>query len=199
MPGGTATPDPPIPAPVASGRRIVIEQPAQQTQILVGGLAPAMDAPDHASVKVLSAVLGGGMAGRLFAELRDKRGLAYTATAYYDATREPGALILYLGTAPENATAAEQALAQEVLRVRTERVGDDELRRAKGYLLGRYAMDRRTNERLAWYLAFYELAGVGADYPERYRRAIDAVTALDVQRAAERYLDRPTTVVLRPR
>ena len=199
MPGGTVTPDPPIPAPAAASRRVVVEAPAQQVQILSGGLAPSMNHADHAAVKVLSTVLGGGMAGRLFAELRDRRGLAYNAASYYDSVREPGALVLYLGTAPDNAARAEEALRGEIERVKREPVSADELARAKGYLLGRYTMDRRTNERQAWYLAFYDLARVGADYPERYRRAVEAVTAADVQRAARRYLAAPTTLVLRPK
>jgi zinc protease len=139
------------------------------------------------------------MAGRLFVELRDRRALAYTATSFYDPLKESGALILYLGTTPETAAQAEQALLAEVTRVQRERVSDEELQRAKRFLLGRYAMDRRTNERQAWYLAFYEIERVGGDYPERYRRAVDAVTAADVQRAAQRYLAAPTTIVLGPR
>lgn len=195
---GTGGADPAIPAPPATAKRVVVEQAAQQAQILTGSVAPALHHRDHAAVKVLSTVLGGGMAGRLFAELRDKQGLAYTASAFYDPVREPGALILYLGTSPESATAAEAALMKEVARVRTDTIGADELRRAKGYLLGNYAMDRRTNARQAWYLAFYAIERAGDDYPERYRRAVEAVTADDVRRAAQTYLSTLTTVVLRP-
>ncbi len=198
LPAGGAGADPPIPPPGSTARRLVIEQPAQQTQILVGGLAPSLDQPDHASVKVLATILGGGMAGRLFVELRDKRGLAYTATAYYDPVREPGALVLYLGTAPQNAAGAEEGLRREIERIVREPVSAEELGRAKGFLLGKYAMDRRTNDRQAWYAAFYEVEGVGQDYPERYRRAVEAVTVDDVLRAARRYLATLTTVVLRP-
>ncbi len=199
LPRRGAVTEAPRPSPANPGTRRVIEQPAQQAQILVGGIAPSLGHPDHAAVKVLSTVLGGGMAGRLFVELRDKRGLAYTAAAYYDPVHDPGALVLYLGTAPENATKAEEALLQEVDRVRTDPVGADELQRAKGYLLGRYAMDRRTNERQAWYVAFYEVEGVGQGYPERYRRAVEAVAPADVLRVARQYLGTLTTVVLRPR
>ena len=198
-PQGPPIPDVSIPPPRSSGGRTVITQEAQQTQILAGGLAPSLDHPDHAPVKVLSTVLGGGMAGRLFVELRDKRALAYTAASYYDPVREAGALILYLGTAPESAARAEAALLEQVARVRDEPLPADELTRAKGYLLGRYAMDRRTNERLAWYLAFYEVEGVGRDYPDRYRARVEAVTAADVQRVARTYLANPTVLVLGPR
>jgi zinc protease len=195
----TADLDKPNPRAASVAPRRVIEQAAQQTQILMGGLAPPLDHPDHAAVKVLSTVLGGGMAGRLFAELRDKRALAYTATSFYEPVKEPGALVLYLGTTPQTAAQAEQALLDEVTRIKRDPVPDAELARAKGYLLGRYAMDRRTSERLAWYLAFYDVEGVGADYPERYRAAVQAVTAADVQRAARTYFAAPVTVVLGPR
>lgn len=196
---GSGAPRPVRPSPPAGGRRVVIAQDAQQTQILVGGLAPPLDHPDHAAGKVLSTVLGGGMAGRLFAELRDRRALAYTAAAYYDPVREPGALVLYLGTAPDSAARAETALRAEIERIRSTPVSAGELARAKGYLLGRYAMDRRTNERQAWSLAFHEVEGVGADYPDRYRRAVEAVTIADVQRVAQAILAAPVTLVLGPR
>jgi zinc protease len=199
MPAVGPAPEPSNPTPSQSVRRRVIEQPAQQTQILMGGLAPPLDLPDHATVKVLSTILGGGMAGRLFAELRDKRALAYTATSFYEPVKETGALVLYLGTTPETAAKAEQALLAEVERIQREAVSDDELRRAKQFLLGRYAMDRRTNERQAWYLAFYDVERVGTSYPARYRLAVQGVTPSDIQRAARTYLGTLTTVVLGPR
>jgi len=198
LPRGGAVTEPSHASPVPAARRIVVEQPAQQAQILAGGLAPPLDHPDHAAVKVLATVLGGGMAGQLFAELRDRQALAYSASAFYEAVREPGVLVLYLGTAPENAARAEAALLREVERVRTEAVSADALARAKGYLLGNYAMDRRTNARQAWYMSFYEVQRVGQQFPERYRRAVEAVTAADVLRVARACLDPLTLVVLRP-
>jgi predicted Zn-dependent peptidase len=198
LPGRGPVMPPGTPAPVAAAHRVVIQQPAQQAQVLAGGLAPSLDGPDHAAVKVLATVLGGGMAGRLFAELRDKQALAYTANAFYDPVREPGTLILYLGTAPQNTQRAERALLAEIDRVRSQPVDAEELRRAKGYLLGNYAMDRRTNARKAWYMAFYEIEGVGQDFAERYRRAVEAVTADDVLRVARSTLTTLTVVVLEP-
>jgi zinc protease len=86
----------------------------------------------------------------------------------------------------------------EVARMRAEPIEARELERAKAYLLGTLAMDRRTSARLAWYLAFYDLIGGGWDWPERFTRAVQAVTAADVTRVAARYLVQPTIVVVRP-
>jgi predicted Zn-dependent peptidase len=58
-------------------------------------------------------------------------------------------------------------------------------------------MDRRTNARQAWYMGFYEIEGVGQDYPAQYRRAVNAVTSDDVLRVAGTYLSTLTVVVLR--
>jgi predicted Zn-dependent peptidase len=198
LPGGGPVTEPANAPPAVAPHRVVITQAAQQAQIVAGGLAPPLDHDDRAAVKVLATVLGGGMAGRLFAELRDRQALAYAASAYYDAVREAGALALYLSTAPENAVRAEAALLAEIARVRTTPVEAEELRRAKSYLLGTYTMDRRTNARQAWYMGFYDIEGVGQDYPARYRRAVEAVTGGDLLRVAKTYLGTLTIVVLRP-
>jgi zinc protease len=185
-----------VPAP--SGERRVINRPAQQAQILVGYLGPALSDPLYPAVRVLAAALGGGMAGRLFAELRDRQGLAYSTAVLAPYRTGPIFIVAYIGTAPASATAAEAGVLRELERVRAAPVDGEELARAKAYVRGQLAMDRRTNARLAWYLAFFETIGAGWDFPERYARALDAVTAQDVARAAERYLTRPSIVVLQP-
>jgi predicted Zn-dependent peptidase len=181
-----------------SGERRVITRPAHQAQILVGYLGPGLSDPLYPAVRVLAAALGGGMAGRLFVELRDRRGLAYSTGVVTPFRTGPIFFVAYLGTAPASAAAAEAGVLRELERVRDAPVGGDELARAKAYVRGQLAMDRRTNARLAWYLAFFEAVGAGWDFPDRYARALEAVTAEDVARAAERYLTRPTIVVLQP-
>jgi len=181
------------------GGRRVLERPAQQAQILVGFVGPSVSDQDYAAVKVLSAVLGGGVAGRLFVELREKRGLAYSLGALNPSRAGPSFLVGYIGTAPASAEPAEAGILREIERIRSEPPTAEELARAKAYLQGTLAMDRRTNARQAWYLAFFELIGAGHEFPDRYVRDLAAVSAADVHVAAQRYLQRPTVVVLRPR
>jgi zinc protease len=196
-PAPSSTPASP-PKAVSRGEQRVIERSAQQAQVLVGFLGPSLHDPDYAAMRVLGAVLGSGMSGRLFVELRDRRGLAYSIGAAIPFRTGPSSVVAYLGTAPANVEAAHAGVLAEVERVRREPVSESELVRAKAYLLGALAMDRRTNARHAWYLAFFEGVGEGWDFPERYARAIERVSVEDVRAAAERYLTRPTTVVLRP-
>jgi len=189
---GAAAPATPV------GARRVLERPAQQAQVLVGYLGPGLSDPAYPAVRVLGAVLGGGMAGRLFVELREKRGLAYALGVLIPFRTGPSFFVTHLGTAPENSAAAEAGLLAELERIGQAPVGREELARAKAYLLGNFALDRRTNARQAWYLAFFEVIGAGWDFPERYAQALDAVTAADVEAAAQRFLVRPTIVVLQP-
>ena len=191
-----SAPAPPITPP---GGRRVLERAAQQAQILVGFVGPAVTDTDYAAVKVLGAVLGGGMAGRFFVELRDKLGLAYSLGTINPSRAGPASIVGYMGTAPTSAGPAEAAMRGEIARSRVDPPTADELARAKAYLLGSQAMDRRTNARQAWYLGFFELIGAGYDFPDRYAGFVNAVTAADVQAAARRYLERPTIVILRPR
>jgi predicted Zn-dependent peptidase len=196
-PGGAPPATPSIePAPRAEPR--LVERDAKQAQILVGFLAPPLGHADYAPVRVLAMVLGGGMSSRMFVELRDRRGLAYSVGVLAPPRTGPSLFAPYLGTSPPNADAALAGMLGEVDRVRAAPVDDRELARAKAYLLGTLAMDRRTSARQAWYLAFYELIGAGWDWPRRFARAVEDVTAADVVRVAQRYLVRPTVVVLRP-
>jgi predicted Zn-dependent peptidase len=197
-PPGQGGPEPTRRAAQSTGGRTVVSHQAAQTQVLAGVLAPAISHPDYAAVKVLTAALGGGTAGRLFSRLRDQEGLAYSTGAFYPSRVEPSLLVAYLGTAPANAERAEEGLRREVSRLRVEPLSAAELERAKGYLLGQFALDRRTNARLAWYAGFFESAGVGHDFAERYIRAVEAVTVGDVERVARLYLDAPTVVTLGP-
>jgi predicted Zn-dependent peptidase len=193
-----AEPERPTETARPTAARHVVEKPAQQAQVVVGFLGPALGQPDYAAVKVLTSLLGGGMGSRLFTEVRDKRGLAYAVGALNPSRRGPSAVIAYLGTAAENVEMAHGVIGREMDRLRAEPPGSEELARAKARVLGGLALDRRTNARHAWHLAFFELVGLGWDFPEHHARAVERVTAAEITAAARRWLEHPTVVVLRP-
>ena len=198
LPAGPVPAPEQVPAAARAAEREVLTVPGAQAQIFMGGLAPAMTEPDFAAMKLVSTVLGGGMAGRFFSELRDKQGLAYTTGTQQPMRVDPGYFLAILGTAPGNVERAEAALREQLQRIQREPVSADELRVAKAYLLGTLAMDRRTNARQAWYLASLEQAGVGYEFLDRYTAQVRAATAADLQRVAQRYLATVRTVVVRP-
>lgn len=198
LPAGPGPADPALPPPVGATVRQILEHPAAQAQIVVGYLAPPLSHPDYPAVKVLSTLMGGGMSGRLFSELRNKQALAYSVGALHPSRVASSFFLIHMGTAPANLGQAEEGIRREVARIRGERVMEEELHRAKAYLLGNLAMDRRTNARQAWYLAFFELAGVGYEFLDRYVTAVEALSAEDIHRVAGMYLASPTSVVLKP-
>jgi zinc protease len=198
LPAATAPLPNTTPPPAPAAARVVLTVPGAQSQILMGGLAPSLTDPDLAAMKLVTTVLGGGLASRFFSELRDQQGLAYTTAAREPLRVNPGYFLALLGTAPANQEKAEAALREQLERIQKQAVSDEELRVAKAYLLGTLAMDRRTNARQAWYLASLETAGVGHEFLDRYQAQVRAVTAADVQRAAQKYLATLRTVVAEP-
>ena len=198
LPAATAPPPNTTPTPAPAAARVVLTVPGAQSQILMGGLAPSLTDPDLAAMKLVTTVLGGGLASRFFSELRDQQGLAYTTAAREPLRVNAGYFLALLGTAPANQEKAEAALRAQLERIQKQAVSDEDLRVAKAYLLGTLAMDRRTNARQAWYLASLETAGVGHEFLDRYQAQVRAVTAADVQRAAQKYLATLRTVVAEP-
>ena len=197
-PAAAPVADPPKP-PAPAESRDTLTVPGAQAQIVIGRLAPSLTDPDYTAVKVLSSILGGGMAGRFFSDLRDKQGLAYTTAALFRSRVEPSYFLGLLGTAPANVAKAEAALREQIERIQREPVSDEELRVGKAYLVGNLEMDRRTNARQAWYLAFFEVAGVGYEFPDRYVARAQQITAAEVQSAAQRYLPPPRIVIVEPK
>jgi len=178
--------------------RVSVARPSAQTQVVMGFLAASVANPDYAPLKVLATALGGGTGGRLFTELRDKQGLAYSTNAQYPSRAGPSYVLTQMGTAPVNAVRAEEAMRREIERIRDEGVSEQEVDRARSYLLGQFTLDRRTNARLAWYAGFFESIGVGYDFARSYVRAVEAVSVGDVRRVARAYLRSPAAVSVGP-
>ncbi|MBI4593532.1 MAG: insulinase family protein, partial [Candidatus Rokubacteria bacterium] len=116
LPARSEAPPEAAPAPVPRAERRLVEKAAHQAQILIGFLAPGLLEPDHPAVKVLGAVLGGGMGSRLFSTLRDTQGLAYSSGVLTSSRTGPAYFIAYIGTARENVATAEAGMRRELER-----------------------------------------------------------------------------------
>ncbi|HEX2838223.1 MAG TPA: pitrilysin family protein [Phycisphaerales bacterium] len=125
----------PVPAigPVPTRGYAHEDDESSQVQIVVAYDAPAEPSPDAVLEKLAVSVLSGGMSGRLFTEVREKRGLCYSVSAGYRGDREFGTVTAYVGTAPERAQQSLDVLLAELRRITTAegRVTEEEFRRAK--------------------------------------------------------------------
>ena len=196
-PGKAQAPPLPAPPPMSAARE-VFTVPGAQAQIFMAALAPPLTHPDYPALKVMTAILGGGMASRFFSDLRDTQALAYSTGAQYPARLDTSAFVAILGTAPANVPKAEAALKEHLARIQNEPASAEEVAVARSYVVGSQAMDRRTNARQAWYLAAAELAGVGYEFFDVYAANVKKVTPADVQRVAKQYLGVLRTVIVQP-
>lgn len=187
---GTAAPVtvPPVKAPAKPRTEKVTEAEAKQTQIMLGYIAPGVGQPGEYALDMVRAILG-GMGGRLFGDLRDKRSLAYTVQPFYSASKGVGVFGVYMGVGPGKDKAALAGLAEHLQNIRSRPPSPAELKRAKAYFLGREAIGLQTYGALASELSSGETLGLGYLYYTKVPAKIKAVTASQVQQAADKYLD----------
>ncbi|MGV6814728.1 MAG: M16 family metallopeptidase [Phycisphaerales bacterium] len=108
-----------------------IEDDSNQVQVLIVHDGPCEGHADTMMEKMVISVLSGGMSGRLFTEVREKRGLCYTVSASYRADKDRGVVSNYVGTTPERAQESLDVLMSEIVRIGEGNVTSEELARAK--------------------------------------------------------------------
>ena len=180
-------PDPPVERRQTSVRRTGEVRETAQTNTGVAFLGTTIDSPDRYPLEVLAEVLS-GQGGRLFIELRDKKSLAYSLSAFSKEGMDPGIFGLYIGSAPEKKDEAIEAIFAELRKVTAEEVSEDELERGKKSLVGGYEIGLQDFSSQAQNIVYNELYGLGFDFGEKYPEIIEAVTARDVLEAARKYI-----------
>ncbi len=192
------------PAPTAAPSRGYAHEhdESNQVQIVLAHDAPPEPADTAVLERLAIAVLSGGMSGRLFSEVREKRGLCYSVSAGYRADRDFGVVTAYVGTTPERAQESLDVLVSELQRLGTPsgRVTPDEFHRAKVGLKSSLVFSGESTGSRAVALASDQRKLGRPRSLEELARAIDAVT-LDQLNAyvATRALGRVTIQTLGPR
>jgi zinc protease len=177
----------PLGTPAAVGTRQVIDLDIPQSSIRFGAAGLLQSDPDFVTASVLNHVLGGGMfSSRLFREVREKRGLAYSVSSQL-ASLNHGPLHMG-GTSTKNERAAESLaiIEAEISSLALEGPNDEELDIAKKYLIGSYPLRFDTSTKLAGQLTQMQVENLGRDYMDRRNGLIAAVTREDATRVAKR-------------
>ena len=189
LPAEATAPLPPEAEPQLAAETTVLDWDSPQTVVAFAGPGIAIDDPDYFAAVVADHILGGGgFSSRLMDEIRDKRGLTYgvgtgLATGLFGQSWQGG-------MSGSNATTAEavELIRSEWARL-SEGVTERELTDAKTYLTGEYPLRFDGNGRIASILAGMQLIGLPSDYIDGRNAMVEAVTAEDVTRVAERLLD----------
>lgn len=187
----------PVPeaTPVA-GARVNIEMDIPQTVLRFGGSGVKRDDPDFIPAYIADYILGGGsFSSRLYKEVREKRGLAYSVSSSLAPLDHAG--IEFGGTATR-ADRADEAMGiiQSVIdRFVAEGPTAEEVQKAKDYLIGSYALRFTSSSRIARQLLGIQLDNLGIDYINRRNQLIQAVTVDQVREAAKRLFSGGITIV----
>ncbi len=173
---------------------VVVKRPIEQANILLGvaGLAAADER--RATLTVMNAIFGGGMSSRLFQEIREKRGLAYSVYSFAPSYSDAGLYGIYAGCSPAKAPQVAELMVSEFARLADDGVSSDEMSRAIGQLSGASALALEDSDTRMSRLGRSELTlGEFVDLDESLRR-LSRVTAAEVQQLAAELVARPMSV-----
>ena len=174
---------------ITSPRSNVKNMPTTETAwILLGWQTDGvLNEKDCATLQIIDAILGTGMSSRLFKDLREQQGLAYQLGTSFSPNVLKGSFMLYIGTNPANLEKAKTGLFNEIQRLKTEYVGDQELKDAKEKLLGNYVIGLETNLDKASNIGWYEASTRGYEYKDKYEKLINSITDSDIIETANKY------------
>ena len=195
--GLTLRPDPdgklddPAPGPLEAARVLIRRRETEQAHICLGTRAFSYLDPDRYGLDILNTVLGEGMSSRLFLNIRERLGLAYDVHSFTQKHRDTGYLGVYIGVEPSKAVDAVNAVMEEIRRLGDTEVGAEELARAKEFTKGRLRLELETTNGVAFWLTYQELLLGGIKSLDEEIALVDAVTAADVKRAADRVFRGP--------
>jgi zinc protease len=199
LPVGTSPALPPQWEPPTKPRTVVVERPVPQSAMLMALPGIARDDPDWYAALVMNHMLGGGgQQSRLFNEVREKRGLAYSVSSGLRTYKRAALLVIQTGSANERVAEAIRVIKTEMARLRNDGITEQELTDAKTYLSGALALSLDSSGAIAALLHSMQIDGLSPDHLTRRAALIAAVKLDDVRKVARRLLrdEALTTVVV---
>ena len=183
------------PVPVADveprglGTSETIELKVPQTVITFGSIGLKRADPDFIPAFVLNHVLGGGgFESRLFREVRERRGLAYSVYSYLAPYEHTGLFLGGVSTRNDRAAETLEIIVAEIKRIAADGPTADELEKTKRFLIGSYPLRFDTSGKITANLLDIQIENLGIDYIDKRNALIEAVTFEDIRRAARRFL-----------
>ena len=188
--------------PTLAKKEIVeyIKHDSNQAQIFQGWLVPTFDSPEYTPFIVLNTLLGSsGLSSRLFCELRDKKGLAYTVRSSYERYRTCANFNIYIATEPKNIDVSLSGFMEEIQKIKDVLVGEQELTNAKNNYIGKQEFFSETNLRQAIAAAYFGIMGLGFDFKNTLIKKVKEVKAEELQEIARKYLNDVSVIsILKP-
>lgn len=172
----------------APGVFLASKDDTTQTFFHVGELGGELRDKDYPALEVASQILGGGFSSRLFQSVRTKHGWAYNISANWAANYDhPGTFEISGSTQSAHTVDTLKAIGEELEKIRTTEVGDEELQTAKDTVLNGFVFNFDRPSKTINRLMIYEYYGYPKDFIFQYQKAIAAVTKADVLRVAQEH------------
>lgn len=176
--------------PAAEGGVEVIRQPIPQSVLIWAMPGIKRNDPDYFAAALMNRVLGGGsFTSRLYEEVREKRGLAYSVYSAVVPYEHSGLVLGGVGTQNGQLAESLSLIRAEIDKIAREGITADELEAAKTYTTGAFPLSLTSNARIANMLVTLQVLDLGIDYLDRRSGLVNRVTLDDVKRVAERLLD----------
>ena len=178
-------------APEQGTSRIqLIDRPGSvQTVLQLGNLGIERNSEDYFGMLVMNQVLGAGPAARLFLNLREKNGYTYGAYSNFNGSKFRGTLISSSEVRTDVTEGAMKEFMYELKRLREEKVSPVELENAKRAIIGSFALSLEQSQTLLTNIVTQKIYDLPANYWDTYPQKVEAITADDIQRIAQKYID----------
>ena len=184
---------------VAPNRLAILPSDTEQVHVAIGVRGVAHDDDDRHALAVADEVLGGGLSSRLFQEIRERRGLAYSVYSYRASFSDAGVWAVYAGVGEDVLVEALDVITSELARLRRDGITDDELRIAKSHHRGSLLLGLEDSGARMALLSRSQLVHGRVVSVDELLRDIDAVTVADVARVLERVLaGEPSIAIVGP-
>lgn len=190
-----------VPQLVENKISVIEKEDANQAQIFQGWRFPPILSEEYATITLMNTILGSsGLSSRLFLELREKQGLAYTVRSVFEPYMMSGSFHVYIATEPKNIKTSLKGFKKEIEKIMTELISDEELETAKNNAIGKRQFYQEVNMLEASLKGYYEFVGLGFDFEEKIKEMIKNVTKEQLLEVAQRYFSGPNALcVLAPK
>jgi zinc protease len=170
---------------------------AVQSEITVSNLVRLpMSSPDYFAVLLANNILGGTADSRLFMNLREKHGFTYGAYSGIGTGRFQTTFSAAASVRNEKADSAVAEILKEIMRIRNEKATEEELKNAKALYAGSFALGLEDPARMATFASNILINNLPKDFYRTYLQKINAVTAADIQRVAQKYFNYGNTRII---
>jgi zinc protease len=180
-----------------SVKKIAIDLDVPQSVLMIGGAGILRKDPDFIAAFVLNHILGGSaFSSRLYKEVREVRGLAYSVYSAVMPLDHAALFVSGTATRSDRTAQALEVMQAEIRKLAETGPTEEELAKAKSFLAGSFALRFDTSTKIAGQLVQLQLDDLGIDYIDKRNGLIDAVTMADVKRVAKRLLDTSMLVMV---